>query len=115
MVKLIVPEASRNFPCPKCKAGELRIIDDQTVTVTLTLSAGTNHTGWYWGIGPDDPAGKYEMAYYLNGKLIDSYKFQVELPARSMAESHDPHSISFHFDCRRCKRGMALYRTVQRN
>ena len=77
-VRLVVPSKPNNFPCPKCLPGELLITDDHTVEVNTKIDLAKGHTGFYWGIDANDPKGQYELSYYLEDSLIETYRFEVQ-------------------------------------
>jgi hypothetical protein len=77
-VRLTVPNSPENFPCSKCQPGELKISDDgKTVIVKSEIESSKGFAGFYWGIGSQDPRGKYRMELFIDGFRIAVYYFEV--------------------------------------
>ena len=77
-IKLSVPKQAANFPCLTCKPGEFKIVDDNTVTVNQNIDGTSGESYFFWGIGAEDPRGKYELSFWLDDKPVDAYKFEVK-------------------------------------
>jgi hypothetical protein len=77
-IKLSVPKQAANFPCLTCKPGEFKIVDDKTVIVNQNIDATSGESYFFWGIGAEDPRGKYELTFWLDDKPVDAYKFEVK-------------------------------------
>lgn len=78
-IELNVPEKPENFPCKKCKAGELTIsADRKTVIVDTTIGNLKGESGWYWGIAAEDPRGQYKIKMSIENQEIAEYTFEVK-------------------------------------
>lgn len=72
-VVLQVPNSPKNFPS---HSGNVSIVGN-TVTVNYEADGSNGDSAFYWGIGPDDPLGNYQLTFSIEGKEIHSYKFKV--------------------------------------
>lgn len=77
-ITLKVPNNPKNFPCRTCAPGELKIIDKNTVIVEISQSTTKGEFAWYWGIGKEDPRGKYSIKVELDGRFTKSWDFVVK-------------------------------------
>lgn len=74
-VVLIVPHSPERFPASQ---GIVKFFKrENKVVVETSISGANGETARYWGIAKDDPIGMYELQYYLDGNLMDSFKFEV--------------------------------------
>ena len=76
-VKLTVPKQPENFPCLTCRADDIKVVGN-TVNVNQDVVTASGETYFFWGIGPDDPRGHYELSFSLDNKPGDTYKFEVK-------------------------------------
>ncbi len=78
-VELHVPQSAERFPCSKCKAGTLRVSDDhRTVFFEEDVKVLKSGNAFYWGFGPGDPAGDYELRFSFGDLPTVSYAFKTE-------------------------------------
>lgn len=76
---LVVPGSPENFPCKKCKSGELSIsADRKTITKSIVIDGTKGHHQENWGIDEKDPRGIYSMSVFIEGNLIESATFEVK-------------------------------------
>ena len=76
-VRLTVPDHPETFWCPKCNAGTLQSMDDNTVIVESEISSNEGLTGFYWGVDENDARGSYRMEILLDGVLAAAREFEV--------------------------------------
>ena len=68
-----------NFPCSKCKPGELSISEDgRSVVVNQETGSIRPLYGFYWGIDANDPRGQYQIRLSVAGKEMAAYSFEVK-------------------------------------
>lgn len=73
-VELRVPYAPKNFPSHSGKV----TISGNTVIVEDEIDGSKGDIAYYWGIGPDDPLGSYELKFSLEGVPVQTYSFMVK-------------------------------------
>ena len=77
-ITLTVPNSPENFPCSKCKPGELTVVDEHTVVINQKADSIKGLASFYWGIDAHDPRGQYKLQLSFDGALIDTYSFEVK-------------------------------------
>ena len=78
-ILLTPPSLPENFPCSKCKPGELSISEDgRSVVVNQETGSTRSLYGFYWGIDAKDPRGQYQIRLSVDGKEMAAYSFEVK-------------------------------------
>lgn len=76
-IELTVPHSPENFPFHDCKHGELHVVGN-TIKINTDINTRDGWYGFYWGIGAEDPRGRYQVSFALGGLKINSTTFHVE-------------------------------------
>ncbi|MBI3557698.1 MAG: hypothetical protein HY074_15665 [Deltaproteobacteria bacterium] len=75
VAELRVPNSPERF---LTHLGKLTISPDhKTVTVELDIDATKGSAGFFWGIGPGDPQGRYAFLCKLDGATTEKFKLKV--------------------------------------
>jgi hypothetical protein len=71
--RLRVPKWPGNFGCDTCD--NVTVLDKNEVEIEYSVDGTKGSINYHWGLGTDDPLGKYEMEFYVNDQKVDSVKF----------------------------------------
>jgi len=76
--ELVLPEAPRSWDDSKSPADHALSADRRVSTTEGTAANDKGLISHSWTVAPGDPSGAYEMRVFVEGRLLQTFRFVVE-------------------------------------